>query len=357
MRAEQHSKIQTLIADRPAILISREGYVMPFPINLSANFGTVPEMIGASLASLGGVQPVTAPMAELTNGELRDEPSPQEVEYFKAKETQFQLIQVVLNLIYWETQEDMVYGLPYSISLLPSSKRGNVTHSTIEFVAKAGVPGMSKQSAYRGFNPFTGEWSIWSHIENFMGSGDVYFDEVGIVYDYFFLATDYDHRDVLDIGDPKWPWFERFNKKRNKQFFKPFEEVKPRRVWGVESPIELFLLQELISRNLVPQVQVMIMPDGTLLPSFYDALEAMPGGVEPSLTEADFFFPEQNIAVFCDGAHHRRSKQRTRDVNIDASLIDLGITPVRISGSDIMENLVAAGDAVADALSGQTATS
>lgn len=329
---------------------------MPFPGNLSTNFGTVPDTIGVCLEYLGGVQPVTAPMAELTNGELRDEPSPQEIEYFKAKGTQFQLIQVVLNLVYWKKDNDTVFGLPYSISLIPSSKRGSVTHSTIELVAKAGVSGMSKQSAYKGFNPFTGEWSLWSRVENFVGSGDVYFDEIGVVYDYFFLATNYDDEDVLDIGDPNWPWFERFNKKRNKQFFKPFEEVKPRRVWGVESPIELFLLEELVSRKLVPQVQMMIMPDGTLFPSFYDALEAMPEGVEPSLTEADFFFLDQKVAVFCDGAHHRRSRQRKRDAKIDASMIDLGITPIRISGSDIMENLVAAGDVVADALSAQNST-
>lgn len=50
----------------------------------------------------------------------------------------------------------------------------------------------------------------------------------------------------------------------------------------------------------------MIMRDGSLFPSFYDALETMPDGVEPPITEADFYFSKGKVAVFCDGAHHHR---------------------------------------------------
>jgi hypothetical protein len=43
---------------------------------------------------------------------------------------------------------------------------------------------------------------------------------------------------------------ENYRKHRANLLYKPFTEIKPRRVWGAQSPIELFLFQELLQRDL-----------------------------------------------------------------------------------------------------------
>jgi very-short-patch-repair endonuclease len=53
------------------------------------------------------------------------------------------------------------------------------------------------------------------------------------------------------------------------------------------------------------------------------------------VTEADFFFETERIAVFCDGAHHARRKQREKDAAINQKLETLGIQAVRVLGSEI----------------------
>jgi very-short-patch-repair endonuclease len=69
------------------------------------------------------------------------------------------------------------------------------------------------------------------------------------------------------------------------------------------------------------------------------------------LTEADLFFPKEKVAVFCDGSkHHIRGKDRAKDERINFALREMGITPVRISGTEIRTDLKAAGDKVCDAL-------
>lgn len=337
-----------LIKDRPTVLLAQDGYISKFPDSIGVDLATIPELVNFSLLTLGGVQPITAPMAEAAGGETTDQLSESEIEYFRKTKEEFQHIQVVLNLVRGPEKDGVVSGYPYAVTLVPSSKRGKLTTSSIDFVAKIGVPGMFKESAYRQFNPFTGEWTFWSQFRNFAGQGDVYFDEIGLVLDYFFLSTKHDPSDILYLGDPTVPDIKRFNKKRNRVLFTAFKEPGARRVWGVESPIELFLLQQLNTLDLTPQIQMLFTQKGEAFPTLYDAYEALPDGVDGILTEADFYFERQNVAVFCDGAHHRRRKQRERDVRIDERLAEFGITVIRVTGTEIMDDLKAAAQKVHD---------
>jgi hypothetical protein len=136
-------------------------------------------------------------------------------------------------------------------------------------------------------------------------------------------------------------------------FFTPFQNVEARKVWSAESPIELFLIQELARRGLFPQVQMLIMGDGSTFPSLYDLwkdieFRHMPG----LLTEADLFFPHQRVAVFCDSTrHHRGRKAREKDAAISERLRALSIASVRVPGGTIVRDLKAAADLVGSALS------
>ena len=136
-----------------------------------------------------------------------------------------------------------------------------------------------------------------------------------------------------------------------KRVFAPFEKVSARRLWGLETPIELFLFQELLSRGVRPQCQYLIYPDGNVYQSLYDVysdIEFRRG--QSILCEADMYLPEKRLAIFCDGTHHERRKQRNADARINAELQNLGIQPVRIPGRLINSDLKAAGDIVVAAI-------
>jgi hypothetical protein len=183
--------------------------------------------------------------------------------------------------------------------------------------------------------------------------GEGFVDEVGLVIDAFYLATTFDPDDVLApvIGMPAGKAHEKYAKRRRDLLFRPFAKPEARRIWGVETPIELFLLQELARHGLHPEVQILIMEDGGVFASWYHFWQDMVVRHLPGLvTEADLFFPEQRVAIFCDGGLHRRRKQRERDEAINAKLLSLGITPVRVPGREIIQDIAAAGQRVIEAL-------
>jgi hypothetical protein len=177
-------------------------------------------------------------------------------------------------------------------------------------------------------------------------------DELGLVTDLFFLEVVHYAVDVIMfMPDMPAALKERYSRHRAKLLFTPFAAVRSRRIWGVETPLELFVLEELGRRELYPQPQMLILEDGSVFPSLFEMWhELETGGVQGLVTEADFFFEDRRVAVFCDGRHHNRRPQRERDARIDARLQDLGITPVRLPARGVMHDLSAAADKVSAAL-------
>src|SRR5262249_20568015 len=98
--------------------------------------------------------------------------------------------------------------------------------------------------------------------------------------------------------------------------------------------------QALANEKLFPACQMLITDDGATFPSLYHLW----GDVEfrrsdGLVTEADLFFPDQRVAVFCDGGHHARAKQKAKDAAIAENLAALGIRSVRIPGDEIRTDL------------------
>jgi hypothetical protein len=123
---------------------------------------------------------------------------------------------------------------------------------------------------------------------------------------------------------------------RGKLLFTPFKKVEARRVWGAQTPIELFLLQALAKENLFPESQMLIMEDGATFPALYHLWQDVEFRHSSGLvTEADLYFPKDRLAVFCDGSHHARPKQKAKDAAINAKLEAVGIRAVRIPGTEI----------------------
>ena len=348
-----------MISNRPDLLRSIPHYTGIPARDFSVDMLAIPELVRVSIASLGGVQPVTGAAAAAAGGEVRDKPSDGEIALHQKLGSQFQLIMVVMNVAALREHDGGLVGTPYSVSLMPASKRGEVQVSRIEFIAHMDPSRLiGRQPCYLGFDAFQGEWGLFGDLRSFRTNKAGFLDEVGLIIDHYYLATAFDETDVLSLGvDLPSPQAQaKFNKHRYKRFFRPFERVEARRVWGAESPIELFLHQALLHRNLSPQLQMILCDDGSSYGALYHLwrdrhLDALPS----QITEADFYFPQQRLAVFCDSAkYHGRGRQQAKDQAVNDRLTAAGFKVLRLTGPTILHDLGGCGDAVQRALIGGT---
>lgn len=329
------------------------------PRPFDAAWQSIPEVVRVSMMPLSGIQPITTEMFEAAGRELLTKPSEAEVELFRKKKTSFQMISLVLTMAYWEEIEGQIFGIPCSIHAIPSIKRGKVQFCGIDTVAAIADVGEGPEleQVYAGFDPFSGHYDMAIMGGNYVAWSrqKTPLTEVGFVLERYFLADQFDREDVeeFDLFIPE-EHRKAYKRNRIKKLYTPFNKWESRHIWGVESDIERFLLQELLARGLRPQLQWIIYKSGQCYQSLYDVYKDVEfrHGAE-MLTEADLFFPDERVAVFCDGSkHHMRKKDREKDERINAALLDLGVTPVRVSGREIREDLKSAGDKVYSVLDG-----
>lgn len=348
-----------MIRDRPTHLLNQEDYkklpAKPFHVN----FGIIPELVRKSVGPVSGIQPATGAMVKAAGGALHDMPSEGEIELFRKAETRFQAIVVVMNIAHLKVDGEVSTAFPYALTLLPGSKRDAIDVRTIDAIAKLDVQKFLKetQPCYTNFNPFAGSWSMFAPLSSLLGGEKPYtgfIDELGIVVGQYFLATHYTPADVIEaplgLKDPRSE--EKYRKHRSRLLYSLFGNVGTRRLWGAQSPIELFLLQELLRRGLSPTLQMLMFEDGAIFASLYDLWRDVEFRYSPGLiTEPDFYFSEKKIAVFCDSAkYHRSGKAKAKDVAVDERLKAIGVSSVRVPGKLIVANLSAAADLVSNAL-------
>lgn len=344
-----------MIKDRPAHPLTDPTYSVRPPLPYRVDMSPVPDLVARSIADLAGIQPVTKAMFDAAGGELTDKPSEGEIALFRAAGTEFQLIWIIASLVPRVGNGEGYGTTPFALSLKPAEKRGEVQTATIDWIENfdlaydAGNPPL-----FSRFDPFEGSYGLFGMGAPGLAGGKGHLDELGLVIGYYFLATRYDENEVLApaIGLPEGDAWRRYAKHRRKLLFAPFKNLQPRRIWGADSPIELFLIQELARRGYHPQLQMLIMENGGTYPSFYDLW----GDIEfrwshAAVTEADLFFPDQRVAVFCDGGRfHRSGAKQKKDAAISERLRGFGISPVRIDGRTIVNDLTGAADAVEAAL-------
>lgn len=347
-----------MIRDRPPSLAENPFYARAPRVDITADLGGLPDLLRLDLVSLSGVQPITKAIAEAAGGNLRDNLSPGEVALHRQRDARFQLIFIVLNLFDLKEVDGKVTGRPYAISLVPATKRGAVTEVGVDWIEKMNLePSPFHGQAYLDFDPFTGDRGLFGSAVMFRDGGALdrlHPDEIGFVTDGFLLAP------IMDGDEPLLPDAKltgeranaRYAKHRAKTYFKPFQDDRPRRVWGLESPIELFLAQGLADRGLYPDFQALFLRDGATFPSYYHMLDdpALRTRLD-AITSADLYFPEHKLAVFCDSTlHHRSLRAREKDANITKRLSELGIEVLRLPGRTIVGELPAAVDAVIERL-------
>ncbi|MCK1732964.1 hypothetical protein IVA79_03090 [Bradyrhizobium sp. 138] len=345
-----------MIENRPASLLADPAYgVFPKP-PYAVDWSSIPELIRVATLDLGGVQPVTKVMSEAAGGKMFDKPSEGEIALFQERGTNFQLVSIVLSCVPGDEVDGVLQVRPFAMTLIPASKREKVQETTIDLISKLDIDAwLASEPTYFGYDPFSGGWSLFGHIPGFVEGGSKgYLDEIGIVIDQFFLATEVPEGDeilTMDLKMPSEQMKARYEKHRRKLFFTPFKQVEARRVWGAETPIELFVIQALAKEKLFPACQMLIMSDGATFPSWYHLWNDVEfRHTDGLVTEADLFFPDERVAVFCDGGHHTRAKQKARDTAMTETLAALGIRSVRIPGDEIRNDLPKAIARVKEAL-------
>jgi hypothetical protein len=346
-----------MIKNRPTSLIADPAYAtlpgLPFSLDLSG----VPDWIKMSILFLGGVQPITGAMATAAGGLLSDTPTAGELALFRERGTSFQLVFVVVSVAKFIDIDGIPHGIPYALSLVPATKRGRVSQVGVDHVEQIDLSAIVARDhpVYVGFDPFSGEWAGWGRVDIFMTDQPRrgFPDELGLVYDQFYLATDYDPDDVLGV---RLLDNDRANRKylrhRQNLLFRPFKDKRARRVWGAESPIELFLFQALLQRSLRPTLQMLFFSDGSMFPSLYHFWTDSKGEEIPEMiTEADMYFEDHMLAVFCDSTvHHRGTRAAQKDARISERLAAIGVRSVRVPGALIVRDVQAAAELVAAAI-------
>ncbi|EZI27321.1 MULTISPECIES: hypothetical protein [Pseudomonas] len=344
------------IENRPKELFTFPNYTQlpdePFKIDLA---GAVGEFLANDIFDLDGVQPSESAIYGLSNEFLdgvpvvRVNPSEEAIAFYKDRGDTFQMINVVVCCHSFERRDGALYGLPYHVSLRPAQKNGFPSEVSASWIEKIDLERILEgEPHYRGFNPFSNAFGLYA-IGDIPRSDNVCSDVIGIVYRTYFIASKYQSKEtsypgmcttLLEgnkgvIGD--------YRKYRLKNYFKKFVKVEPVKIWGCDSPIELFLLQAMSQIGLHPKIQMYIFPDGSTFPSLQSMWE---GGVRTgkqhtNITEADFFFESEKVAVFCDSlAHHTSEAAIAKDAAIDEKLQAIGIRSFRVSGKDIAESPV-----------------
>lgn len=346
-----------MITNRPAYLEENLKYYNHFPSgkNLDADYHKLPPLLNLDFHTLNGILPLTESRFNFVgkNGKVDDKestvvfvnPLPEEYEYYESiGVTEFQAIQIVMNFFAFEENPDgSLSGLPYSISLVPMEKGREIDTWNINLLKQFDLEELCQRGGdvFTEFNPFQGWCDGLGMGYNLFSQMDIggYSDSIGFVWGMYFLSPVFDKREVQIIENKTFSRQinSKFKKYKTGLYFKSFTDVNPRRIWGCDSPIELFLLQGLYLRNLKPEIQTCFFKNGLTTLNYYKMQESeMWVGQDNLITSADLFFPDFKLAIFCDGSQFH---DKEKDNRIDSELKELGVKSLRYSGKQITEEL------------------
>lgn len=306
----------------------------------------LPSALNFDIYDTCGLLPITKEASGHYGEFLTVQPPEEVVNYYFEKNINFQMVSIVANFYDLQFKNGVVVGKPYCISLVPATKRGKLDPRSVKFAQSLKLEEMETFGGiYLGFNPFNGGYGLFGSYSTLMGEKgiDVYTDSVGFVVNAYFLADEYDKDQVLLPNMVNAPRFiqNKYTQYRINHYFKQFKNTQPRKIWGADSPIELFLIQALAARHLYPQIQTLIFETGDVFPSFYEMIEEQRLTEETTLiTEVDLYFPDKKVAIFCDSTrHHRSLKSRQKDERISNVLNEIGIRSIRVKGQNIVHQL------------------
>ncbi|HIE1342257.1 TPA: hypothetical protein ACXJUU_001699 [Serratia marcescens] len=334
-----------LIKDRPVALDGIPFYKEIPKKPLTFDIGsTVHDFLKIDLDDLDGLQPIEARRIPENSPVFGVNPSDELLASYERDNIEFQMVNVIVNIYGIKEVEGVLVGKPYSISLKPMEKRGKATLKSPDYFRNFDMEILKGiDYVYKGFNPFTLGYEVFGNYSSLMSGGFLtgHTDMLGFVVNTYALANKWDFKDVClpEVPDCNKFLREKFFKYRTRKYFKHFDNVKPRKIWGCDSPIELFLLHAMNDRGLSPEIQTALFADGSTHPSLHQMISSNAKESEvKQITDADFYFPEKRLAVFCDSnAFHRGKKAERKDTRIDTELNELNIKTIRIMGREIID--------------------
>ncbi|SJN52658.1 hypothetical protein FM120_36835 [Sphingobacterium faecium PCAi_F2.5] len=346
-----------MITNRPKFLKENLKYYNKFPAgkNFDIDYKRLPLLLNFDFHTLNGLLPLTKSRFEYLgeNGSVNGEnssvlfvnPFEEEYEYYKSiGVTEFQAIQVVMNFYAFEDCPDgSILGLPYSVSLLPMTKNNKIDPWHSDLLKQLDLEELCQEggSIFTDFSPFK-SWTngIGMDYGMFSNTGYTdYTDTVGFTWGMYFLSPIYDKKEIII---PENQFYSKqinakFKRHKSNLYFKKFDNTNPRRLYGCDSPIELFLLQGLYIKELHPVIQTSIYKSGDIVANYYEMQnDEVWIGQENLITEVDFYFADKKLAIFCDG---KEFHDEEKDRRINLTLEKIGVRALRYSGKQITENL------------------
>ncbi|MEW6427639.1 MAG: hypothetical protein AB1568_06345 [Thermodesulfobacteriota bacterium] len=335
-----------LIQDRPTELDSIDNYTLlpPLPVSIDLS-ASLHDFLNFDIHDLDGVQPIETKYIKDEPGFIEVNPSEAQLDKYEKDNVKFQMISVIVNAFGFKEVNGVMVGKPYSVSLKPMKKMGKISTVTPSFLRQLKLDELKENDwVYMGFNPFQQSYQMYGQYSTFI-SGSQYKmhpDMIGFVFNTYALSTkwEYDNICLPELKNSNEFLSAKYRKFRIRRYFKIFENLTPRKIWGCDSPIELFLLHALEKEDLNPEIQTALFENGETYPSLHHMISDNRRESEiRQITDADFYFPEKKFAIFCDSrSHHRSLKAKQKDERIDSELLNLGIRSLRISGSEIVNN-------------------
>jgi hypothetical protein len=352
-----YSEPKTMITNRPKFLEENLPNYKTFPQgkDFDIDYKQLPPLLNLDFHTLNGILPLTGERFGFIgqNGEMDGKlstvimvnPLPEEYAYYESiGVTEFQAIQIVINCFVIENDEDgSIRGVPYSVSLVPMSQGKKIDTWSSGLLKTFDLEQLCQEGGYvfTDFNPFKGWYDGFSADYSLFNKlpYDRYSDCIGFAWGMYFLAPGFDKKDVKMIENTTYSAQvnAKYRRFKTELYFRPFENINPRRIWGCDSPIELFLLQGMYLKGWHPEIQMGIYRTGEVIQNYHKMQESEIWlGQDRLITAADFYFPEINLAIFCDGKEFHNVE---KDEAINKKLNDFGISVLRFSGKQISESL------------------
>ncbi len=329
-----------MINNRPKFL-SNFKYFKSIPTEFQIDFGLLPSLLNADLMFLNkSCHPYTVEIDKIISSNFDYENKLKS--FYNRNDVKFQMINIVANIYSFIEVDQVNTAVPYSITLMPAIKRGKPQFVAPELaMIFQNSKLLDEKNNYTHFDPFKGSFGLWSSHFTGLSEGD-YTDELGLVIGTYFLGSRIDDSQIILPSPYDRNEFtqKKFLNHRAKKYFTPLLIEKPRKIWGADSPIELFLLQGLAMHGLYPEIQTLIFEDGKIYPNYYEMVNN-DNWVKGRLikTELDLYFPKEKIAIFCDSTFHRSNKKKESAKTINNFLENLGINILRFESKDIINNL------------------
>lgn len=350
------NKFQDNIGNRPDILENIAYYKSLPEKPMGFDFDSLPELLRLNLMALEGIKPLTTCVSHLAPEGFSVNPNQQEVDFYRSNNTIFQMVHIVANVFDIQDRGNHLLSKPYAINLIPAVKRGVPETVTIDFLERFDLgKELLPDMVYADLNPFSGDAFMGAPYSLVVGDRgqNWHTDTIGFILGTYYLKNSFEMENAMIpflVGDRDVQ--EKYAKYLKKRLYKWYSNTKPRKLWGIDSPIELFLAHAFSKEGMYPNLQTIILDDGRLYPSFFHMFgTGEKVGDAKIITEVDFYFSDQKLAVFCDSLqYHRGNRNQNKDLAIDAELNKLGIKSLRIDSRHIFDNVYAAVDNVKSAL-------